>query len=311
MLLPYALLVAAILYLAYEFKGLKFAELLRELRGRSYTSILWACGLVVTNFLVFACYDLVSLRQMKARVPLGVVIKTSALSFSLTNLLGHSMITGLGIRIREYTRYGLTLRQVTGIVVQNVESWWAGFLFLLGVFYVAEGRILGLGLLLAILIYLAASWSFAGRTIVFKKFALHLPDLLGATLKVAVASLDVLITGLTLYVLLPSVVLPLQRFFYYYLSAQLGGTLSGVPGGLGVTEALLLGFFKSHHHAVSLLATFLLYRLIHYIAPATITVAFELGRLIHRSSSKLTVRRSHETSSSNLQRSRPTSSRRL
>jgi phosphatidylglycerol lysyltransferase len=300
--LPYLLLLATGIYLAHEFKGMSLKQLWTELGNRSLSSVLVACGLVCFNFLVFAGYDLISLRQIKVRLPPLVVIRTSALSFSVTNLLGHSMITGLGFRVREYGPRGLRLAQITGIVVQNVESWWAGFLFLTGIFFSLEGRLLGYFLLLVISAYVGASWYFAGRTVSFKKITLHLPDVSSAVLKILIASLDVGITGLTLYVLLPPpLAVPLSRFFLYYLSAQLGGTLSAVPAVLGVTEALMLEFFKPLHQPVALLATLLLYRLIHYIAPASITLMIELVRLVHRSVTKYNLRRFHEASQPTLQ----------
>lgn len=291
--LPYLLLLVIIAYLFRQFHDMHWIELYQEIRDRTAVQLLIALGLVCLNYLVFTSYDLIALRQMNARLPLWTVAKTAALSFAFSNILGHSMITGLGIRFRNYSTHGLSLKQVTGIVIQNVEAWWVGFLFISGVFLtlipyqahigpLPQGsmRWLGIFLLSTIAIYLIACLRLAGRSVALGKMRVHLPDVTGGLLKIAVASADVLITASTLFVLLPNEVkIPIQIFVVYYVVAQLAGTISAIPGGLGVTESVFLELLRPFDSEVSILASLILYRVAHYILPALIALFFELARI--------------------------------
>jgi uncharacterized membrane protein YbhN (UPF0104 family) len=260
----------------------QWAGIQAEIQNVSTRSFVLSAALVILNFSVYVVYDLIALRQIRQKLPLPCVAFTAPLSFSISNILGHSMITGLGFRYREYARYGLNLSQVTGIVIQNIEAWWLGYAFLSGLaFY---NRPVGLLIAAAVAAYLSACFKFAGRRIWFRKLSFRLPDLRGGMMKIAAAALDITLTGATLFVLLPEGVhIDFARFLPLYLMAHLTGVLSFVPGGLGVVETVLLQLLRPFGGDAPILAGLLLYRIVHYILPAGIgftceVIAFLAGR---------------------------------
>lgn len=295
-ILPYLLLLAAVFYLYRELRGLSWNALWTEIKGRPVERIAFAFGLLLLNYGCYVAYDLIALRQMGRRAPLGAVARAASLSFSLTNLVGHAMVTGMALRYREYARHGLSLANVTGIVVQYVEAWWAGFLLLLAailsglpeeylrpVLDPAYARPSGALLFALVAAYLIICFYLSGRKLRLGAWRVHLPDLPGGGAKIAVAVSDILLTAATLRVLMPAhLELPLPVFFAYYLLAHATGVISAVPGGLGVMESMVLKLFRPYAADEAILASLVLYRLIHYALPALITVGVETARPLRR-----------------------------
>lgn len=274
---PYVLLVFAVIHLGRQLALVEWSHVTDEFLSVNPLGIVAALVLLAINYLVFIAYDLTSIRQLKVQVPLKNVAHAAVLSFGVSNVLGHSMITGLGFRYREYSRFGMTLTKTTGIVVQNVEAWWVGFAFFCGLVYIEKP--LGWLLLALIVAYLSACYLFHGRQIQVWKFRPRLPDFKSGLSKVAVASTDVAVTSLTLYVLLPkSLNLSFFEFLPLYVLAQVSGVVSMVPGGLGVIETVLLQLLKPYGGSASIFVALLLYRLIHYILPMILVLAFEALR---------------------------------
>jgi uncharacterized membrane protein YbhN (UPF0104 family) len=288
--LPLLILVLAIWSLGREFSNLRWSELVEELKRPNRLQIIQAVLLVVLNYMVYIAYDIISLRQLRQFVPLSLVAVAATRSWSLSNLVGYSMVSGLPIRQREYCSRGIGLKTVSGVILQNIEAWYLGFIFLIGIVFFTQDvamvfeplrgvslKTVGLALLILILAYLIACASFSGRTLQLRSFTLYLPDLTGGVLKIFTGMLDILLTALTLVVLLPSDInLPFFLKLACYVISHAMGILSMVPGGLGVTEGVFLKILSSYSTQVSLLASFLVFRFIRYIIPAGLTVILEL-----------------------------------
>ncbi|MGE0528132.1 MAG: hypothetical protein AB7P49_13775, partial [Bdellovibrionales bacterium] len=249
-LFPYLILVGALGFLYGELKNIDWGEFRKELMSRPPTQILTALGLVLVNYLWLSFYDLLSLRQLGRRLPLLTVVTTSFAAFSITNTVGHSLVTGLGIRLKRYKDFGLGAGQIARLVLLNMETWWIGFLFLMGAVIVNVPipiqnlgftsyitSLVGLGLLILTALYLGACLRMAGGKVRFFGREMTLPDLSIGIQKVFIGAVDTFFVSLTLYVLLPpSHSLSFLQFFSFHLTAHLTGIVTMVPGGLGVLE---------------------------------------------------------------------------
>ena len=285
---PYVVLLFAILFLWRELRDVDWAPFFAELRRYSAAQLGLASLIVLLHYLLLSLYDLIGLKQLEERLPYPLVLFTSSVACAISNLVGHSVVTGLGARIRNYGRVGLGISKITQLMVMNVESWWAGFAFLFGIVLMffplgslrAYSQLLsvagGAGLLGVVAIYLLACWRLKGRTVNIGKAQIYLADFRLGVAKVLVGALDTIFLSLTLYVLLPrGLDLSFERFFALHLSAHIIGVVTMVPGGFGVLEGVLLKLLEPYGPPASFLASILLFRLFHYILPAALAVIAE------------------------------------
>lgn len=288
---PYAVMIFALWLLAREVRSIDWSAFRAELLGYPLHKIGLSLVLLVANFFAMSLYDFVALRQLAERVPYREIVRTTFPAFAISNFVGHSMITGLAIRVRDYTRCGVKLSKIGQIMVMNVESWWIGFFALYGVVlakmpiedlkayasFLSVG--LGLGLLAIVIVYLGACRWMSGRTVHLGRFEIFLPSFETGVMKVLVGAADTLFMSLTLYVLMPQELdLSFARFVSLHLTAHFIGVVTMVPGGLGVLEGVLLKLLEPYAPRPAILASILLFRLVHFVLPAALTLVSELFR---------------------------------
>ena len=286
-ILPYLICAVALFLLVRELRGTSPAQLWLEMLDRGPAQIWTALGLLVLNFVVMAAYDWIALRQLNERLPPLVVFATSIQAFAITNLVSHSILTGLAMRARAYGRYGIPFSKLTQITVMNVETWWIGFLFLCGTVLVHTplddlreySSLLttggGIALLSLSALYLVGCAVMSGRVIKWRRFEIFLPSLESAVQKLLVGTVDTCLVSLTLFALMPNdLPLAFPHFLALHLIAHFLGVVTMVPGGLGVLEGVLLKLLEPYGTKGALLASILLFRVIHYLLPAALTMAW-------------------------------------
>ena len=289
--LPYLICAVALGLLLRELNGVSVEQLWAEVRARGAGQLGAALGLLVVNFAVMGLYDLIALRQLNERLPLGVVLVTGIQSFAVTNLVSHSIVTGLAMRARAYGRFGLKLSKLTQITVMNVETWWIGFIFLFGLVLVSTplddlreysrfltmgggAALLGLGV-----VYLLGCTLMSGRVVRWGRFEIFLPSLESALQKAIVGAVDTTLVSLTLFALMPSdLPLTFPHFLALHLIAHSLGVITMVPGGLGVLEGVLLELLEPYGTKSAILASILLFRVVHYLLPASLSILWMSAR---------------------------------
>jgi uncharacterized membrane protein YbhN (UPF0104 family) len=132
---------------------------------------------------------------------------------------------------------------------------------------------IGLGILTAFAAYLV--WvSLARRRVRIQGFRLELPGFrltLGQTI---LGVIDLCAAAGTLYVLLPSHHgLDFFTFAPTYVFACMLGIASHAPGGIGVFEVVMLGAVPTGSQE-ALIASLLLFRVIYYLVPFILALAF-------------------------------------
>jgi uncharacterized membrane protein YbhN (UPF0104 family) len=117
---------------------------------------------------------------------------------------------------------------------------------------------------------LCALWR---KPVAFAGYHLRPPSLPLAIAQVALASIDGLVAGMVIYVLLPDDLgLSYPAFLSVYLIAATASVLSLVPGGLGVFETTVT-MLTSPPSKAAALSAFFAYRLIYFIAPLLLALA--------------------------------------
>lgn len=236
--------------------------------------------------LSFACLAIVEWQALKIvgrPLPPGRVAVASFASNAVSIVLGFGVVSGSAIRLRTYAFAQLKPAEIARLVV------------LLQAATFASGIVaLGLSLLRWLPHALAGSsdaWLILGRDLAllapislwFVLFRTPTPrpgrTTLDRLIALAAGLGDQVFSGAALFVLSWFVLSPrdlgaFDAFMTVFCLGSLIGSISGVPGGLGVLDAVMLGGFstgRSHVHETA--AALILYRVIYFLGPLVVTCA--------------------------------------
>ena len=278
-LIGLALFAAALAVLRRELAAVSWHELSQDVLAIPLAALVCAAGMTAINYLVLTGYDLLAFEYIGRRLPLRRIVAASLVAYAIANNVGFAALSGASVRYRFYTRWGVTNAELTRIVFAYSVTFWLG-LFALGGVALALGPLpsahdlpgsalvasAGWLLILACAAYLVAAA--ARRTpLRFVGFELPLPSFRMALAQLGVSALDWLLAAGVLFVLLPQGRVPFLAVLGAFLSAQLLGLVSHVPGGLGVFEGLMVVLLRPFISAGELLPTLVVYRAVYYMFP--------------------------------------------
>ncbi|GAB3764305.1 YbhN family protein [Ramlibacter monticola] len=241
--------------------------------------LLKALGLAAISHLVYSLMDLVGRHYTGHRMAKRKVMQVSFICYAFNLNLG-SLVGGIGLRYRLYSRLGLRYGNITRIITLSMITNWIGYILLAGLVFTMfplqlppawgidgeELRLLGVGLLAFAIAYLGLCafsrvrcWTVRGQDI-------DLP-----TFRMAVAQLGISCTHWMTMAAVPWMLLQGQVDYPTALAvlliAAIAGVLLHVPAGLGVTEAVFIALLSHRIPEHQLLGALLAYRAIFYLTP--------------------------------------------
>jgi phosphatidylglycerol lysyltransferase len=279
------LFAVALAVLRRELHAVTWHELTSDVLNVRRGRLLGALALTALNYLVMAGYDLLAFAYIgRACSRLRIAI-ASFLAYSIANNVGFAMFSGASVRYRFFTRWGVTAEELSRIVLFNATTFWLGLLGL-GGFALAVSplpaahdlpaaewlRPAGWLLMLTATGYVVAV-SLRRQNLKLWKLDLPMPAPRLALAQLMLSVFDWALAALVLYVLLPPSSLSFWTLLGAFLSAQLLGLASHVPGGLGVFESLMVLMLKPYIGAGSLLPCLVAYRAVYYLFPFSIALA--------------------------------------
>ncbi|MBS0490253.1 MAG: bifunctional lysylphosphatidylglycerol flippase/synthetase MprF [Proteobacteria bacterium] len=286
--ISFAVLVfaAALGVLRQELQGQNFDSIARAFGSVSSTALLLAAGATVASYACLAVSERWALAAIgRSLSPLRIALATFV-SYALSNGLGFSAATGGAARLRFYRAWGLSLAEVTAVTLM------AGVAVTLGGVVCAGMAILLIPGAAPILAWIGA------LAIVPTTFWLLRPPRRTALLPgveftrpgpalrfsaIAAGIADWVFSGLALYILLPAPTFAdFAPFMVIFVLGSLVSAASGLPGGIGVFDAILLSLshrFGATHENV---AALLLYRLIYVVGPLALTALGLAGYQLRR-----------------------------
>ncbi len=291
--LMFTVLAVALWALEKNLAGLNLDEVighLRTLPRQWVAEALLFCGL---SYGVLTLYDWLALRGVDHPLPWRQVAPTSLIAFGIGHSVGFQAVSGGSIRFRDYTAAGVPGLKVAGVVALVSVSFALGVATLLGLSLLASpdnaGRVLHLGVsgirelgitLLAMVAAYALLNALRRRPLSWRGREFRLPGLPLTLSQILVASTDLCFAAATLYVLLPeTVTLGYPAFVGVFVLAIYAGTVSNVPGGLGVFETVLILLLPGVPPE-GVLGAVLLYRIIYYLLPFVIALAMLGVRMV-------------------------------
>lgn len=293
------LLVAAIYVVQAEFRKISVADIRRALAAIP-TSTLWiAAGWTVLAYAVLTIYD--RLGSVYAGHPVSYA-RTSLASFcayTLAHNLGFAAVSGAAVRYRFYAAWGLPPLAIAKVVAFTSLTFGLGGFALGGLVLVVEPEVLPglgdhvphwimqvLGLAMWALVIAYITMSRIRSHVVIFGHRIDLPGFKMALAQTVLASVDVAVTAMIFYALLPPAEgLTFLRFLGIYIAAYIAGIAASLPGGIGVFDTAILLGLQPWLSAPEVIGALLLFRLYYYIVPLFLAgmlfAGFEIAQRRH------------------------------
>jgi phosphatidylglycerol lysyltransferase len=292
------LLVGALYVVQREFRNLSVADVGHALRDTPARQLWIAGAWTVIAYAVLTIYD--RLGSVYAGKPISYV-RTSLASFcayTLAHNLGFAAVSGAAVRYRFYAAWGLTPVEIAKVIAFTSLTFGLGGFALGGLVLFLEPSVLpwvGPGELVpnwAARVVGLLLWGIVAAYVVLSRLMpsftafghrIELPGFRMAMKQVALASVDVAVTAMIFYSLLPEASgLTFWKFLGIYIAAYTAGLAASVPGGLGVFDGFILLSLEPYLPSAQVVGAILLFRLFYYIVPLFVAgglfAAFELSQ---------------------------------
>ncbi len=303
-LLPWvapAVLILVLWLLHRELAAVTVQDVRTALLDLPLGRLLGAAGFTVLGFIALSGYDVLGFRILEQRIAYRRIAMASFVGNAFSQALGHGLLTGIPIRLRLYTAWGVSAETVGRVVVYSFLSFWIGHWALAGAVFIwqplplpaawslpfATLRPFGVILFSIALCYLFFL-AVRRRPVVLRGFEVALPSPRVGLLQIGVAALDLTLAASVFYLLLPaSLEISFVELLAVYLLANMMGVASTLPGGLGVFDAVLLMLLPTDSPA-ALIGSVLAFRAIYYLLPLLVAAATLACLEIRRHRSLLT-----------------------
>lgn len=281
------ILALSIVVLARTLTTTNYGALRAAIQATSAEQIALALGFTTCSYLALTGYDYVALKQLRLTVPYRTAALASFTSYAISFTMGFPLITAGAVRYWIYSQAGVRPSKVASLTVIAGVTFWLGMALLLGVALTLKsaslaeldhlGRPLNLGLGVGTLTVLVGYlvWVARGRRRMrIQGLRLELPGLGLSLSQILLGVADLSSAAAVLYALLPpGHGLAFTSFTAVYVFACLLGIASNVPGGIGAFEATILKTVPSPTPE-ALLASLLLFRVVYYVVPFVLALAF-------------------------------------
>ncbi|OSM96890.1 MULTISPECIES: lysylphosphatidylglycerol synthase domain-containing protein [Lonsdalea] len=278
-------LTAVVALLTIFAQKVDWTEVLQAIRGYNRQVVYLIAGLVAGSYLLYGVYDLLGRAYCRHPLPRLQVLLVSMICYAFNFTLG-AWVGGVGMRFRLYSRLGLKSSTITKMFSLSIATNWLGYILLAGGVF-AFGplhmpgnwvigdvalRLIGYTLLLVIVGYLWLCAFSHRRRLSLRGMKLSLPSLTMAFLQLLASSLNWLMMGAIIWLLLGQRV-DFIVVFGVLLIASIACLVANVPAGIGVLEAVFMALLAGRPFTHGeIIAALLAYRAMYYIAPLIVAL---------------------------------------
>ncbi|HTQ72559.1 MAG TPA: hypothetical protein VMH92_13810 [Acidocella sp.] len=268
------------------FKKVGLAAIFTAFLDTPVWDVIRALALLAASICIMAAYDLPGVFFARRaggglHLPYPSIGLASFCAYALSHVLGATALTAAAIRLRFYAHWAVPPGGIARIMALSGSSFTLGVLTLLGGLLLSNPfnvplpgslppallRILGAALLLVPVAYVLAARGREAVVLFGKRIAL--PGGRIALAQIALSCLDICCACAILHAVLPAAPgLAYPRTLSLYLGAFAAGVLSGLPGGVGVFDSVLLLGLAAYLPPAPALGGILLFRVMYFLAPA-------------------------------------------
>jgi phosphatidylglycerol lysyltransferase len=278
------LFFAAVFVLKHALRNYDYKDISAAISTISRQGLILAVLLTVLNYLVLTCYDLLALRYIGKRLPYKKVAFASFIGYAFSQSLGLPLVTGGSVRYRLYSKWGYSPGEIARITAFSALTFWVGILTVGGTAMLLDPiplpaavhvplatQTIGFLLISLVIFYCGVAAFHKGpERILWWKITF--PSIELSLAQVAISSVDWLLAAGVLYALLPAGAVSIPQFCGIFLTAQVLGLISNVPGGLGVFESIMLLLLSPWISPANLIASLLAYRGVYYLLPLAVSM---------------------------------------
>lgn len=267
-------------------KKVSLGDVLTAFESTPQHQVYHALMLLALSLCVMGLYDLpgVTFARRSENFPkLGLhrIGLASFCAYALSHVLGAPALSSAAIRLRLYAQWGVPRAGIGRIIALSGSTFAIGMATMLGfllliqphavpVFgHAAPGVLRATGAVLAGIgcAYVVAAKGRESVTIFGRD--IPLPGARLALAQILVAAADMSISSAILYTVLPNAPgLTYLHVLSVYLAAFTSGLFSGLPGGVGVFDSVLLLGLSAYLPPATALGAILLFRVMYFLAPA-------------------------------------------
>jgi uncharacterized membrane protein YbhN (UPF0104 family) len=293
------LLAVAVWVVQKEFRTLSVADVRNALTAIPEATLWKAAGWTLLAYAVLTIYD--RLGSVYAGHPVSY-LRTSLASFcayTLAHNLGFAAVSGAAVRYRFYAAWGLPPLAIAKVVAFTSLTFGLGGFALGGLVLVVEPEVLpglgehvphwimqGLGLAMWALVIAYVTMSRIRSHVTLFGHRVDLPGFRMAVAQTVLASVDVAVTAMIFYALLPPAEgLTFLHFLGIYIAAYIAGIAASLPGGIGVFDTAILIGLQPWLSPAEVVGALLVFRLYYYVVPLFLAgllfAGFEIAQRRH------------------------------
>lgn len=280
-LAPWLLAAVVVVLLARQARSMDWAQVMAAVKAIPLGLLAGAAALAVLSHALFSSFDLISRAIVQHRIGWLRSAWVGAVCYAF-NLSFGAIVGGMAMRLRLYTRLGLSAATAGQVIALSMLTNWLGYSLLTGVVLLVwpptlpsswplSVHVLQVGgaVMTAIgLAYLLACGFARRRSYSLRGHRLALPSGRMALLQALASSLNWLLMAALIWTLLGWRA-DFGAVLASLLLAAIAGVLTHVPAGLGVLEAVFIATLGSAIPQAQLLAALLAYRAVYYLLPLT------------------------------------------
>jgi phosphatidylglycerol lysyltransferase len=273
------------LYLIHkELSQYHFADIRAAIADIPAKGLVMALIFTVINYMVLTLNDGLALKYIGKPLSWAKTAFASFVSNTLSFNLGMSLLTGGSSRYSIYSSYGLSATETAKVIAFCNLTISLGSAALIGLLLLSEpvgifaqipllkewGRIPGF--ISLFLVILAGFLSWSRKSIKIWVHDVSVPPLKYFFAQLAVSTVDFLCASMVLFSLLPQSEISLFHYIGCYVISVLLGSLSQVPGGLGVLDLTIIATLSPWYPTHGLVGALIIYRVVYYIFPLCVSV---------------------------------------
>lgn len=260
--------------------------------------LLGAAALAFASHGIYSTFDLFGRAYTRHGLPVARTVGTTLIAYPFTLNLG-SLIGGVTVRYRLYSRQGLSVGDIGQVVALSIITNWLGYFVLAGaVFWLWVPQLpegwdmashqlpwIGSAMAAVTLLYLVACVARQGRPVTLRGHEFTVPHWRTGLLQVLLSAVNWMVMAGAIW-LLTRQQAPYVAALATVLLGAVAGLVSRIPAGLGVLEAVGTAVLSAYMPAPQALAAILAYRTLYFFAPlALAALAFGMVELRWRSKS--------------------------